>query len=145
MMNKLLSAVLIVSALALAIVPLFTDCASQGKFLTTTSGATVPMKCHWTGIAEIGVAVPLGLVGIFSLRKGNKETARLLAVVGAAAGVLAILFPVYLIGVCANPMMLCNLVERPALIAAGTLAIAASAILFVNAREPKVLAAQSAA
>ena len=46
------------------------------------------------------------------------------------------LFPTLLIGVCGNPTMICNLVMRPTLIAAGTIAIAASIALFVTAREP---------
>jgi hypothetical protein len=49
---------------------------------------------------------------------------------------MAILFPTLLIGVCAMPSMICNMVMRPTLIAAGTIAIAASIALFVSAREP---------
>jgi hypothetical protein len=93
------------------------------------------MKCHWTGVAEIAVAVPLGLTGLFNLRKTRKDTARFLAVFGAASGLLAILLPTALIGVCANPDMVCNLIMRPTLIAAGVLAIAASVVLFASARD----------
>jgi len=144
-MNKVLGAVMIVLALTLAIVPLFTDCQSQGRQLTLQDGRTVPMKCHWTGIAEIGAAVPLGLVGILSLRKQRKETSRRLAVIGGASGALAILFPTVLIGVCANPMMICNMVMLPTLVAAGILAMVASVVLFVNARETQLPMAGAAA
>jgi hypothetical protein len=99
-------------------------------------GRTVPMKCHWAGIAAIGAAVPLGLAGIFALRGQRKETTRQAATIGVAAGAMGILFPTLLIGVCGNPTMICNMVMRPALIAAGTVAIAASIALFVAAREP---------
>jgi hypothetical protein len=137
---------IILLALVIAIVPAFTDCQSQGRALTTEDGKTVPMKCHWTGIAELGVAIPLGLTGLFNLRKGRKDAAgRSLAVMGVASGILAILFPTFLIGVCANPDMICNLIMRPTLIAAGTLAIAASLVLFVNARDPRVQVAGAAA
>ena len=34
------------------------------------------MKCHWTGIAEIAAAVPLGIAGIYALRSRRKETTR---------------------------------------------------------------------
>ncbi len=105
-MNKVMGASLIVLALVIAIVPAFTDCLSQGRALTTTTGATVPMKCHWTGIAEIGIAVPMVLSGVFNLRKQRKGTSRMLATIGAASGVMAILFPTLLIGVCANPTMI---------------------------------------
>jgi hypothetical protein len=133
-----LSIAIICLALVIAIVPAFTDCQSQGRSLTTADGRSVPMKCHWTGIAAIGAAVPLALTGLFNLRRQRKEVTRLLAVFGVAAGVLAILFPTVLIGVCANPDMICNMIMRPTLIAAGILSIASSAALFANAREPKL-------
>ena len=56
-MNKAMGIGLILMALVIAIVPVFTDCQSQGRSLTTQDGKSVPMKCHWTGIAEIGVAL----------------------------------------------------------------------------------------
>jgi hypothetical protein len=124
-------------ALTIAIVPVFTDCQSQGKQLTLQDGRAVPMKCHWAGLAAIGAAIPLGLVGIFSLRNRSKETSRFLAISGVAAGALAILFPTALIGVCANPMMTCNMIMRPTLVGAGILAMVASAIVYVTAREPQ--------
>ena len=144
-MNRFLSVVMILMALTLAVVPIFTDCLAHGKQLTTQDGRQVPMKCHWAGVAEIGAAIPLGLAGILSLRKQRKETLRTLAAVGAASGVMAILFPTVLIGVCANPMMDCNLVMLPTLIAAGTVATVASVVLFFNAREPSLPMAGAAA
>jgi hypothetical protein len=137
-MNKPLSILLIAFALVIAIVPLFTDCQSQGRALTLENGKLVPMKCHWTAIAEIGVAVPLLLSGVFNLRSRRKETTRYLAVMGIASGALAILFPTYLIGVCADPMMLCNMIMRPTLITAGLLAVVASAVILYQARQPDV-------
>lgn len=122
-MNKITGALIIVLALAIGIVPLFTDCLSQGLQLTTSAGMKVPMKCHWTAIAEIGVAIPLALIGIMSFISKHKETLRAINTVGAAMGALAILFPTALIGVCSNPAHLCNMVERPALILGGTLVL----------------------
>ena len=136
-MNKVMGSLIILLALVIAIVPAFTDCLSQGRALTTQDGKTVPMKCHWTGVAELGVAIPLGLIGIFSFRKQRKDTTRSLAAVGAACGLLAVLFPTALIGTCAMPTMICNLIMKPTLIASGILIIAASIVLFVNAREPE--------
>ena len=136
-MNKFLGASVILLALVIAIVPVFSDCLSQGRALTTKDGKTVPMKCHWTGIAEIGLAVPLAIAGIFSLRKQRKDTSRILAVIGMAAGLMALLFPTVLIGTCAVPTMMCNLVMKPTLLASGILIIAASIGLFVTASDPK--------
>ena len=93
------------------------------------------MKCHWTGIAEIGVAIPLGLVGIFEIFSKRKETFNFLSGTGASLGVLAILFPTTLIGVCANPDMTCNMIMRPGLILSGALVIGASVVVFVSSRK----------
>jgi hypothetical protein len=134
-MKKIMGGVLIVLALVIAIVPSFTDCLSQGLALTTTTGLTVPMKCHWTAIASIGVGLILGLVGIFTLISKRNETFRTLSGIGGASGALAIAFPTFLIGVCANPAHYCNLVEKPTLIASGILAIVASAVVFGVSRK----------
>ena len=64
-MRKIMGGISIVLALVIGILPVFTDCLSQGRSLELANGKTVPMKCHWTGIAEIGVAVPLASGGYF--------------------------------------------------------------------------------
>jgi hypothetical protein len=140
-MNRVLSIVIVVLALGLAIIPAFSDCLSQGRSLTLQNGSTVPMKCHWTGIAEIGAAVTLGAAGILSFRNRRPEAARSLGLIGVAGGVMAILFPTLLIGVCSNPMMTCNMIMRPALILLGTLGIAASAGMFITANRMEMATA----
>jgi hypothetical protein len=135
---------MILSALALAIAPVFTDCESTGKMLTTADGRNVSMKCHWTGVAEIAAAVPLGIAGVYTLFGRRKETLRFAAIVGAASGLMAILLPTVLIGTCMNAAMTCNVLMRPILLASGILAIAASVALFFVAREPELPAAQAA-
>ncbi len=144
-MNRFLGVVMILMALTMAIAPIFTDCASQGKALTLQDGRNVPMKCHWAGVAAVGAAAPLGLAGIFALRRSSKATLRQASIMGVAAGGMGILFPTALIGVCGNPMMICNMIMRPTLVAAGTLAIAASLALFVLARETTFTAMEAAA
>jgi hypothetical protein len=134
-MKKILGGLLIVLGLVIGIVPMFTDCLSQGRQLATTAGMMVPMKCHWTAVASIGVGIIIGLVGIFSLLSKRNETFRTLSGIGGASGALAIAFPTVLIGVCANPMMICNMVEKPTLILSGILAIAASAVIFGASRK----------
>lgn len=136
-MQKFLGVVMVVLALALAIAPIFTDCESHGKMLTTADGRSISMKCHWAGIAEIAAAVPLGLAGIAALRARRKETLRFAGIVGAGAAGVALLIPTILIGTCANPMMVCNLLMKPTLLASGILAIVASLALIVVAREPE--------
>ena len=116
---------IIILALVIAIVPLFTDCESQGKSIVLASGKTIPMKCHWTGRAALAMAFPLAAVGLLMVFSRQKETRRALSIVAAVSGVVVILLPTYLIGVCANPDMTCNMIERGALILAGVLTVAA--------------------
>ena len=144
-MNKFLGVAMILLAVALAAAPIFTDCESHGKMLTTADGRSVSMKCHWAGVAEVAAAIPLGIAGIFALRSRRKETLRFAGVVGAVSGLMAILLPTLLIGTCGNAEMICNLLMRPILLASGILAIVASIALFVTARDPELPAAQAAA
>ena len=130
---KAIAVLLIILALVLAIAPAFTDCQSQDKVITLENGKTISMKCHWTGRAEIGVAVPLGLVGIMLLFSRRRESRVDLSILGIALGVLAILFPTVIIGVCMTPTMTCVTAMEPILIAAGAVAVAASLAALVLA------------
>jgi hypothetical protein len=129
-MNKTMGILMIVLALVIAIVPIFTDCLANGKTLTTADGRSVPMKCHWTALAEIGLAIPLALVGILK----RKETLRSLNLIGLSLGALVVLFPTVLIGVCANPMMDCNMIEKPTLILSGIVVMGASLVTLGTSR-----------
>ena len=133
-MNKFLGIALIVFALAIAIIPIFTDCQSQGKSLTTDTGKTVPMKCHWTGIAEIGVAIPLLALGAVMTANRRKGNVRNLGILGIVLGGMAIAFPAGLIGVCQTPTMLCHTVMKPSLIVLGSLVIVGSLVSIVLSR-----------
>jgi hypothetical protein len=134
-MNKAMGILLIVLALVIAIVPVFTDCLANGRSLTTADGRSVPMKCHWTAIAEIGLAVPLALIGLFNLTSKRKETFSTLNVIGVALGALVVLFPTVLIGVCANAMMPCNMIEKPTLMLSGILVVGASLVTLASSRK----------
>jgi hypothetical protein len=101
----------------------FTDCQAQGRALTLADGRTVPMKCHWTGSAEMALAVPLLATGTLMAGSRRRETLRNLSLLGAVLGAVVILLPTALIGVCANPDMLCNSVMRPTLILGGSLVV----------------------
>ena len=143
-MRKFLGSLLIVFALVLAIAPWFTDCESHGRFLKTADGREVSMKCHWTGVAELGAALPMALMGIFALRKKNSGVQ--IGLTGLTASALAILFPTLLIGTCAMATMPCNLLMRPILLSTGLLAaITSSVIFFTNLKSPAPTAEFAAA
>jgi len=134
---KVVASIIIVLALLIAIVPQFTDCESQGKMLTLESGKQVSMKCHWTARAEIAVGVPLLAVGLLMLLSKRKESTRYLGIVGAVLGLMAVLLPAVLIGVCSNDDMICNSLMDPALILMGVLAIVASGAAIWLSRGPE--------
>ncbi|MBN1978934.1 MAG: DUF4418 family protein [Anaerolineae bacterium] len=123
---KIAGVAIIVLAVVLAVVPMFTDCQSAGRALTLESGKQVPMKCHWTGLAELGLSLPLAPVGLMMILSRRKESRRVLGITGMIFGVVAILLPTLLIGVCANPDMSCLSIMKPAEILAGVLVIGAS-------------------
>ena len=127
-MNRVFGVFLIIMALAIGLIPAFTDCQSQGKALTTSTGKIVPMKCHWTGVAEIGAAVPLFVTGAIVATSKRREYTTLFGSMAVVLGALAIAFPAGLIGVCATPTMLCHTVMKPVLITLGSLTIAVSLV-----------------
>lgn len=123
---KIAAVLMIVLALLIGVVPQFTDCQSQGRQLTLENGKTIPMKCHWTGQAEMALAGPLLVTGSLLAINKRKETLHGLSVLGGILGIFVILLPTALIGVCANPDMICNSVMRPTLILLGSLILALS-------------------
>lgn len=120
---KALAGVMIVLAILIGVIPLFSDCESQGRMLTLENGRQVSMKCHWTARAELGLALPMLTVGGLMGFSNRRESRRVLGIGGIALGALAVLFPTALIGVCSNPEMVCNSLMRPALIFLGSIAI----------------------
>lgn len=130
---KVIATMLIVLGLLAAVVPQFTDCQAQGKMITLANGATIPMKCHWTGEAELAVAIPLVFLGGLMLINRRKETLRVLALIGMFLGVFIVLLPTYLIGVCGSTDMLCNSLMKPTLIFSGTVAAVSCLIGFALA------------
>ena len=122
--------VIILLALIIGIVPMFTDSHSQGMVMTMTDGSTGPMIDHWMGVAEIALAVPLVGLGALLVFSKRKETRQSLSILAVILGAFVILLPTVMIGGCPNPMMMCGMVMNPTLILAGALIIAASLVTF---------------
>ncbi len=148
---KVLGVVIIIVALAIIIVPQFTNCesgqdnaatktititkvgsASAASSAGTESGgmpaaASLPyrmMKCFWSARAEIAVGVALLVVGALLLFARRKDTTRALGIIAAVLGVLTILIPTTFIGTCANARMVCNTEMKPTLLIAGGITVA---------------------
>jgi hypothetical protein len=130
---KIAAVLLVVLALAVAVVPMFTDCQSQGRAIVLANGSTVAMKCHWSGVAELALAAPLLFVGLATFVSKRKETRRVLAVLGLIIGAVIVAVPTVLVGVCASSEMLCNSIMRPTLVLAGILVMVISAVSWAMA------------
>ena len=123
---------LIILAVLIATVPIFTDCQSHGRIITLANGNQIPMKCHWTGRAELGLGLPLLTVGLAMLFSRRKESFRNLGLVGLSLGIVTILLPTVLIGVCGMPDMPCHSILEPALILMGVLVVGISLAVAVS-------------
>lgn len=118
-MFKFLGIVLIVVALAMAVVPNFTDCESQGGMITLANGKLISMKCHWAGRAEIPVGLSLLVVGGMMAFNRRRVSLVNLSVLGIILSGFALAVPTFLIGTCTTPTMVCNTVMKPALLSLG--------------------------
>ncbi len=136
-MKKISAIVVVALALVAAIVPQFLECAAQGKAMTMAGGMTAPMKCFWTALGEVAVGLPLGMLGIAMFTQQRKPTWRVLSILGVVLGAAVALLPV-VVGVCANPSMLCNMVMKPLLILTGVVIAAVSAANLVTNERMKI-------
>jgi hypothetical protein len=120
---KVLGVFIAILALLIAAVPQFTSCESQGRALVLEDGRQVPMRCHWTARAELVTAAPLLAIGLMTTFSRRKESKACMGILGLILGVLVVLLPTGLIGVCMNAEMLCNSVMKPFLILTGGMVI----------------------
>jgi len=121
---KVASFAIMVLAVLIGVVPMFTDCESAGRMLTREDFRQVSMNCHWTARAELGLALPLLAGGAMMPFSKNRGSRRMLGIAGAALGIATILLPTELIGVCMNPSMPCVSTMKPALLLMGALVLA---------------------
>jgi hypothetical protein len=136
-MFKVLGIALIILAIAAAVVPMFTDCESQGLQIKLANGTSIPMKCHWSGLAEFGTAIPLAAIGVLLVIARRKETLSYLSILGVVTGAVLVAIPNWMIGVCATPTHTCVTIMRPLLTVFGSLAAAGSIIGLVMAQRIK--------
>ncbi len=123
---KIIAVFLVILGLATIFIPSFYSCAAQGKSIQLPGGKSIQMKCFWTARAEIGPGILLLAVGVFLFISRSLESRRFLWVLSLILGILIILFPTFLIGVCSNPNMSCVVLMKPILLFIGALTFALS-------------------
>ena len=78
--------------------------------------------------AELALAAPLLVGGILTTTSKRRESLRNVSMMNGFLGILAILLPTALIGVCGNPDMICNSVMKPSMILTGSLVVGISIV-----------------
>jgi hypothetical protein len=112
----IIGGILIIIGILMAILPQFTNCGFGGNELPLANGKTTPMKCFFSGRAEIISGVILLAVGIMFLLSRRKETLMFLSILGLIASIFALLMPFYIIGICPTPTMVCETLMKPIII-----------------------------
>ena len=123
--NKITGIVIAFLGLLTALIPtvIFKVCAAMdGKF----------MKCHWTSQTEVAVGITTLVLGVLIVLSKEKAAGAAYAVASAINGVLVILIPTVVIGVCGSADMPCHSGTKPALIIVGALIIVTALINAVS-------------
>jgi hypothetical protein len=139
MKNRLLSGITVaVLGLLIALVPvcIFPACT---KLIETAAGGAVPMKCFWSGRAEIGIGLLILCGGVLLAVFRSPLTRIGVSAMTALAGVLGLLVPTLLIGGCEMPTMTCRMTTFPAVIVLSilTVAVCTANVLYLWRRNTK--------
>lgn len=110
-------------------------CEVDGMYAKLANGKNFPMPCGWTARAEIGVGALTILAGALLAFAQSAEAKRMIGLFGVALGVIAILFPLYITGMCALPDHPCNLLTKPVLVLLGVAVIALSCWVIYDAQK----------
>jgi len=98
-----------------------------GKTSMTMTSSKV-MQCHWTAQAEIGIGILIALLGVLQLVFKSRQVRSGLGLALILNGMLALLIPTLLIGVCGSVHMTCRSLALPALVILSGVTVVASAV-----------------
>ncbi len=125
---------LIVAVLGLLVilVPLliFPPCSHM---LELEGGGETPMKCFWSGRAEIGIGFLILCAGLLLIFGKSAETQRFVSIFAILTSLVGIAIPAFLIGGCAMKTMTCRTTTFPALYILHALSIVVCVLNIVNA------------
>jgi uncharacterized membrane protein YczE len=110
-------------------------CDNEGMYAKLANGKNLPMPCGWTARAEIGIGALTILAGAMLAFSQSAETKRMIGLFGTALGILTILFPFYISGMCALADHPCNLLTKPVLALLGVAVIVASCWVIYSAQK----------
>jgi hypothetical protein len=99
-------------------------------YVQTTSGTKLPMPCGYTARAETGVGALIIVAGGLLIARKTPETRQAVGVFSIATGVLVILYPTAIIGMCRLAEHPCRMLTLPALEILGVIVIIVGGFLF---------------
>ncbi len=108
----------VVGALLLAL-GLLVALGPQSIFAVCEFNPEKAMKCHWMAQAEIGVGLVIAVFGVLHMVMNHAKTRQGLSMAAVPMGLLVMMLPLKLVGVCMNVHMQCVTLTRPALIMLG--------------------------
>jgi hypothetical protein len=100
---------------------------ASGSDSSTESAAPV-MKCFWTARAELGIGALIVILGALLIVFKSRQLRIGLSLAAALNGILALLVPTLLIGVCDHASMQCRIGTLPALVILSSFVIAVAAL-----------------
>jgi hypothetical protein len=102
---------------------IFPVCEMHGLFTETKTGVKLPMPCGYSARAETGIGALIVVAGGLLLARNTSETRQAVGVFGLACGVLVVLFPTVIIGMCRLADHPCRQLTLPALEILGIIVI----------------------
>jgi drug/metabolite transporter (DMT)-like permease len=102
---------------------IFPVCEMHDLYMVLQSGVKMPMPCGWTARAETGIGALIVLAGALLIARKTPDIKKAVGVFSIATGVLVILFPTILIGMCKLADHPCRQLTLPALEILGTAVI----------------------
>ena len=124
-------ALLVLLGILVILVPwfIFPVCEIHGLYLQAASGMQFPMTCGWTARAETGVGALIAVAGGLLIARGTRETRQAVGIFSIASGVIVILLPTVLIGMCKLADHPCRQLTLPGLEILGVVVIVVGGFL----------------
>lgn len=111
---------------------IFPVCEMHGLYAETKAGTKLPMPCGYTARAETGIGALIVVAGGLLIVRKTRETRQAVGVFTIATGVLVILFPTFLIGMCKLADHPCRMLALPALEILGVIVVITGGYLLWN-------------
>jgi drug/metabolite transporter (DMT)-like permease len=109
---------------------IFPVCEMHGLYAETKTGVKLPMPCGYTARAETGIGALIVVGGGLLIARSTPETRQAVGIFTIATGILVVLFPTILIGMCRLADHPCRQLTLPALEILGIAVIIIGGYLF---------------